>query len=101
MIDAKKELGEDPEFSYQEIERLLGQLNIVNGRSAEMQVYGKPQFKTPFDRYMVNREYAKNVSAYKDKQRILESMLPESNRLSGNKHDAEENSRLAGQDLFK
>ena len=53
--------------------------------------------------YIINRAYLHrfpDVSSFAGGRRIVESMLPESNRLSGNRHDAEERSRLRGQNLF-
>lgn len=100
LIDAKKELDEEPEFSYDSLRGLLYNLYVDVGRYAEVQVYGKAKFGKQFDRYMVNREYAKSVVNDK-KRRVVEAMLPESNRLSGSRHDAEERTRLIGQDLFK
>jgi hypothetical protein len=83
-------------------------------------IYGKEKFKEKLDVYAINKiqidEAIKTAIAVSksggpaslDDVRILESMLPESNRLSGNAHTEEEEERLAKvkrkkekDDLFK
>jgi len=58
----------------------------------------------PIDQYILNKSHGLYLTrireSYSEAYKIVESMLPESNRLSGNKYDEQEKARLAGKDLF-
>jgi len=79
-------------------------LNMLKWHDENYEKYGGFNI----DQYDCNTSYLKRykenqgyTDKYADKIKVLESMLSESNRLSGNKHDKEEEARLAGKDLFK
>ncbi len=91
-------------------ETVNGYLNLmhvslnVDTRKLEVGNFGRNsnlrEVKTPWDQYVINKIHVESPFGNGDTWEVNE-MLPESNRLSGNRHDAEERERLRGRDLFK
>ena len=89
LLRVKKKRIDDTLFEYyHRMSSFLTNLNRVKTNKA-------------IDQYVCNYAHTKESLASQDRLSKIEGMLPESNKLSGNKHDAEENSRLVGKDLFR